>query len=131
MSKSKRKGNRRRRVNEIRAGKFGTVCAVCNERIDLSLPCTDDKSMSADHIWPRYLGGTWRVGNVQPTHRHCNNDRSVDWDKENTYCRTFYKRFLTFALGDCGGLGRALIKRVTVVRGTIQNPYRSKRLVNL
>lgn len=52
----------------------GIICAICDEPISKG----GDKgkgALTADHIVPKSLGGTWENANLQPAHAACNRNR--------------------------------------------------------
>ncbi|WP_156094984.1 HNH endonuclease signature motif containing protein [Nocardia lijiangensis] len=50
------------------------VCHICGGTIDVSLPYTDARSWTADHIIPRSKGGHL-LGEMKAAHRDCNSRR--------------------------------------------------------
>lgn len=50
----------------------GTDCGVCSEPIDMGLKYPDPMSRSVDHIFPKSLGGTEDMSNLQLAHLNCN-----------------------------------------------------------
>ena len=58
-------------------------CALCNQIIDVSSVSENKRkqpdnplSFSWDHIFPKSHGGNTNLGNLQPTHKICNNKKS-------------------------------------------------------
>ena len=51
----------------------GTDCGICSNPIDMELKYPDPMSRSVDHIFPRSLGGTEDLENLQLAHLNCNN----------------------------------------------------------
>ncbi|MEE1111295.1 MAG: HNH endonuclease [Alphaproteobacteria bacterium] len=57
------------------------ICPWCNE------PIYNINDFSWDHITPRALGGTDDLENLQPMHKHCNNEskQAIAYDTEYKY----------------------------------------------
>lgn len=54
------------------AEKFGNVCHLCNQVIDVSLPRTSKYGLTVDHILPLALGGSDDDSNLGVAHWICN-----------------------------------------------------------
>jgi len=52
----------------------GITCALCGEPISVGGD-KDKGALTADHILPKSLGGTWAKQNLQPAHLICNRKR--------------------------------------------------------
>ena len=59
------------------------TCALCGKMIDMSVISENQKrqpddplSFSWDHKYPKTLGGTTHLSNMQPAHKICNNKKS-------------------------------------------------------
>lgn len=69
-------GNLRRKLR-ARLKSEGRPCAICGRPIDYALPANDPWSFKADEIVPVSRGGSpFDYGNLQPTHRRCNQLKS-------------------------------------------------------
>ncbi len=69
-------GNLRRKLR-ARLKSEGRPCAICGRPIDYALPANDPWSFEADEIVPVSRGGSpFDYGNLQPTHRRCNQIKS-------------------------------------------------------
>lgn len=69
-------GNLRRKLR-ARLKSEGRPCAICSRPIDYALPANDPWSFEADEIVPVSRGGSpFDYGNLQPTHRRCNQLKS-------------------------------------------------------
>ena len=73
-----RRSNGHRRSQVVRMVRsWGRPCAICGRPIDYSLPPGDPWCFEVDEIVPVSKGGSpLDPGNVQPTHRRCNQWRS-------------------------------------------------------
>lgn len=63
----RRKAARLRRTN--------TICWLCGQPIDPTLPATHAQSWTADHVIPLHQGGHV-LGELRPAHRGCNSSRN-------------------------------------------------------
>lgn len=54
---------------------YGNICHLCGQPIDLTLTWPDPGSLSADHLVPQSRGGSHTLGNLRPSHLHCNTSR--------------------------------------------------------
>ena len=61
-------------------------CWRCNEPFDWTLPYTDARSFTADHVTPLAVGGDI-LGTLKPAHRGCNSSRG-DGTRENRFPTT-------------------------------------------
>lgn len=48
------------------------ACGICGEQIEAELPVTHPGRVQLDHVHHRWRGGADVMGNVRPTHAHCN-----------------------------------------------------------
>ncbi|WP_461186313.1 HNH endonuclease [Trueperella pyogenes] len=55
--------------------RYGTICVICRETIDLRLRWPDPGSFTIDHVLPRALGGSDAIGNLRPAHKKCNEQK--------------------------------------------------------
>jgi len=55
--------------------KYGTVCYLCSQEIDLSISRIEPQGLNIDHLFPKVEGGHDTLANVRPTHRKCNQDK--------------------------------------------------------
>lgn len=55
--------------------KHKKICAICGEKVDMSVHSNHDDYPSIDHIIPVSKGGTHTWDNVQLAHRRCNNKK--------------------------------------------------------
>lgn len=53
------------------------ICAICNEKVDMTLDCNHDFAGSVDHIVPLVLGGFHSYANAQFAHRICNSAKGA------------------------------------------------------
>lgn len=74
MSKQPRNTKQRDRDRAI-LRKRGGACGICGNPIDYSLPHTDPKSFTADHVVPLARGGADTLENKQAAHRECNSKK--------------------------------------------------------
>ena len=66
-------GNARRKLTERLRKERRPTCAICGAPIDYSLPAGDPWCFEVDHAVPIARGGDpWSYGNLQATHRICN-----------------------------------------------------------
>jgi hypothetical protein len=57
-----------------KARRHGLKCWICGEPFDWSLPYTDPRGFTADHVAPLANGGAI-LGPLEPAHRACNSRR--------------------------------------------------------
>lgn len=55
--------------------KYGNVCGICGEEIDISLKHPHKFSLAFDHIVPLSKGGLHIESNLQPSHFSCNSSK--------------------------------------------------------
>lgn len=74
MASNPRRANGSKRTKlRKRFASLGLPCALCGQPIDYSLPAGHPMSYELDEIVPVSRGGDpYDEGNVQPTHRICN-----------------------------------------------------------
>ena len=58
----------------------GDKCHLCKRKVDLSLPGTDSRGPTVDHLLPISAGGADELANVRLAHRSCNCRRGVRGD---------------------------------------------------
>lgn len=66
----------RRRKIRARIAARREPCALCGQPIDYTLPAGHPDAFEVDEIVSRWKGGDpLDMGNCQPTHRHCNQEK--------------------------------------------------------
>lgn len=65
-------GHTVRRLRSETIARWGSVCWLCGQPIDLTLPRTEPGGFTVDHVVPRSKGGSNDVANCRPAHRSCN-----------------------------------------------------------
>ncbi len=65
-------GRKIARLANLVVGRYGSVCWLCHQPIDLTVPRTQPGGLSVDHVTPRSKGGTDDLWNLRPAHRSCN-----------------------------------------------------------
>jgi len=55
--------------------RWGPVCWLCGEVIDLELPWPNPACFTRDHVKPRSLKGSDSIRNQRPAHKVCNERR--------------------------------------------------------
>jgi 5-methylcytosine-specific restriction endonuclease McrA len=65
-----------RELRDILLDRQEGVCWLCGKAIDRSLPPTDPRAASIDHILPRSRGGSDAPSNLAVAHRRCNEARA-------------------------------------------------------
>lgn len=68
--------HRRARIKRALLRRDGPTCWICTDPIDLTLPGSDRRSWSVDHVIRVRDGGSNLLGNLRPSHRICNEDRA-------------------------------------------------------
>lgn len=79
QKKSKRRANTRERLRT----RDGDLCWICKDKIDFTIPVSDDRNKNAatiDHLIPVSLGGRNAIWNKALAHRICNKQRGTKMD---------------------------------------------------
>lgn len=63
-------------TTEMILERWGTICYLCDEEINLEIPRTEPEGLHLDHVRPISKGGADIIDNVKPTHAHCNLSKS-------------------------------------------------------
>ncbi len=90
------------------------ICPWCNE------PIYNINDFSWDHIIPRALGGEDTLANLQPMHKHCNNE-----DKQATTYQTEYKYDIQSDLQET-----IYNVRITISKKRAQTNKQTKKQIN-
>lgn len=61
----------RRLANQV-IGRYGTVCWLCGQPIDMQASRRAPLGLSIDHVIPRSKGGSDDIDNLRPAHLQCN-----------------------------------------------------------
>jgi len=56
--------------------RWGTICYLCNEEIDLEASRRNPEGLHLDHVIPISKKGCDIIDNIKPTHAHCNLSKS-------------------------------------------------------
>ena len=59
-------------TTEMIIERWGTICYLCDEEIDLEAPRTNPEGLHLDHVIPISKKGCDIIDNVKPTHARCN-----------------------------------------------------------
>jgi len=84
----RRKTERKRRADKFNNGselytedqvleKYGKVCHICSNEIDLSLDRRNPMGFQVDHVLPLAKGGEDKITNVKPSHARCNQQKGI------------------------------------------------------